>query len=115
GRGGPGDRQGYFTQRIDSEGTQHAQYFGSDFDDLPVAPVEAEGGGELHVPVELPGRSVTVKVWRARAGHVTLYLLDTDLAENDEHDRDIAHRLYGGERAPPPQPESRPRRAAVPA
>jgi len=91
-------RQGYFTQTIDSEGTQHAQYFDSDFDDLPVAPVEAEGGGELHVPVELPGRSVTVKVWRARAGHVTLYLLDTDLAENDEHDRDIAHRLYGGDR-----------------
>ena len=39
-----------------------------------------------------------VKVWQARVGHVTLYLLDTDLPENGERDRDIAHRLYGGDR-----------------
>jgi starch phosphorylase len=29
---------------------------------------------------------------------VTLYLLDTDLPENTERDRDIGHRLYGGDR-----------------
>jgi len=91
-------RQGYFHQAIDTEGTQHAEYFDSDFDDLPVAPVETAGGGELRVAVELPGRTVTAKVWQVRVGHVTLYLLDTDLAENPEHDRDIAHRLYGGDR-----------------
>ena len=39
-----------------------------------------------------------VKVWQAKVGHVTLYLLDTDLPENSERDRDIAHRLYGGDR-----------------
>ena len=27
-----------------------------------------------------------------------VYLLDTDLEENSAHDRDIAHRLYGGDR-----------------
>jgi starch phosphorylase len=37
-------------------------------------------------------------VWQARAGHVTLYLLDTDIEANGEPDRDIAHRLYGGDR-----------------
>jgi len=91
-------RQGYFIQRIDGEGSQHADYFDSDFDDLPVMPVAAADGSELHVPVELPGRTVAVKVWQARAGHVTLYLLDTDIEANGEHDRDIAHRLYGGDR-----------------
>jgi starch phosphorylase len=91
-------RQGYFIQRIDGEGSQHAEYFDSDFDDLPVAPVVGEDGRELHVPVELPGRTVEVKVWQARAGHVTLCLLDTDIEANGEHDRDIAHRLYGGDR-----------------
>jgi starch phosphorylase len=91
-------RQGYFIQRIDGEGSQHAEYFDSDFDDLPVAPVIGEDGRELHVPVELPGRTVEVKVWQARAAHVTLYLLDTDIEANGEHDRDIAHRLYGGDR-----------------
>ena len=45
------------------------------------------------------GRSIKVKVWRARVGHVRLYLLDTDLESNSDHDRDIGHRLYGGDRA----------------
>jgi starch phosphorylase len=91
-------RQGYFFQKIDTEGAQQAEYFDSDFDDLPVAPVEAAGGGELRVAVELPGRSVIAKVWQVRVGHMTLYLLDTELPENPEHDRDITHRLYGGDR-----------------
>jgi starch phosphorylase len=50
------------------------------------------------VELALPGRRLLVKVWQARVGHVTLYLLDTDLPENSERDRDIAHRLYGGDR-----------------
>jgi starch phosphorylase len=91
-------RQGYFFQTIDVEGSQHAQYFDSDFDDMPVAPVADEHGHDLRVPVELPGRTIMVKVWQARVGHVTLYLLDTNLEENGERDRDIAHRLYGGDR-----------------
>ncbi|MGC2166329.1 MAG: alpha-glucan family phosphorylase, partial [Gallionella sp.] len=32
-------------------------------------------------------------------GHITLYLLDTDLLSNSPHDRDITHRLYGGDKA----------------
>jgi starch phosphorylase len=91
-------RQGYFYQTIDLEGHQHAQYFDSDFDDLPITPVTDEHGQELRVPIELPGRTIKVKVWQARVGHVPLYLLDTDLDENGERDRDIAHRLYGGDR-----------------
>src|SRR3970040_943788 len=90
-------RQGYFHQTIDGDGNQQATYTDSDFEALPITPV-MRGGGELHVTVELPGRSVLVKVWQAGAGHVTLYLLDTDLEQNKPHDRDIAHRLYGGDR-----------------
>lgn len=48
--------------------------------------------------VELPGRSVAVKVWVVRAGHVWLTLLDTDIEENAAEDRDITHQLYGGDR-----------------
>lgn len=91
-------RQGYFHQTLDNDGNQHALYTDSDFDDLPVAPVIDRDGRELKVSVELPGRSVAVKVWQARVGHVTLYLLDTDLEENRPDDRDISHRLYGGDR-----------------
>jgi starch phosphorylase len=91
-------RQGYFLQTIDGEGTQQAIYRDTDFDDLPITPVLREDGSELHVKVEMPDRLVEVKVWLARVGHVTLYLLDTDLEANSVHDRDIAHRLYGGDR-----------------
>src|SRR6185312_4681248 len=91
-------RQGYFTQTIDAEGNQHANYADSNFAELPVELVRDDEGRELRVAVELPGRNVSVRVWRARAGHVTLCLLDTDVAENAEHDRLITYRLYGGDR-----------------
>ncbi len=95
-------RQGYFVQTIDADGRQRAEYHDSDFDDLPIQPVRREGGGQagadLAVEIQFPGRKVLAKVWQARVGHVTLYLLDTDLPENNERDRDIAHRLYGGDR-----------------
>ncbi len=92
-------RQGYFSQTIDAEGRQHAVHNDADFDDLPITPVTDDDGSEVRVTVEMLGRNVTVKVWQARIGHVLLYLLDTDLEENTVHDRDIAHRLYGGDRS----------------
>ena len=57
-----------------------------------------EDGSDLTIDIQFPGRKVIVKVWQAQVGHVTIYLLDTDLPENNERDRDIAHRLYGGDR-----------------
>jgi len=90
-------RQGYFVQTIDAEGRQRAEYSDSEFTDLPIEPVH-KAGRELTVELAFPGRKLTVKVWQARIGHVTLYLLDTDLPENSERDRAIAHRLYGGDR-----------------
>lgn len=91
-------RQGYFQQTIDNDGNQHPAYGDSDFDDLPVEPVFREDGSELIVHVDMPGRAVAIKVWKARIGHVWLYLLDTDIPANAASDRDITHRLYGGDR-----------------
>jgi starch phosphorylase len=91
-------RQGYFTQTIDRDGRQNAHYGDNDFDDMPITPLLCGEGQDVCVEVELPGRVVRVKVWKTQAGHGMLYLLDTDLPENSEHDRNIAHRLYGGDR-----------------
>ncbi len=91
-------RQGYFHQQIDAVGGQTPTYFDSDFDDLPVSPVVAPDGREMHIYVALPGRQVEVKLWEVRVGHVRLILLDTHLASNSAHDRDITHRLYGGDK-----------------
>jgi len=90
-------RQGYFTQTIDGHGNQIAHYTPTDFDHLPVEPARGADGRELRVRVRLPGREVAVRIWRAKAGHIDLFLLDTDLPENQEHDRAITYQLYGGD------------------
>ncbi|MDP3279564.1 MAG: alpha-glucan family phosphorylase, partial [Nitrosomonas sp.] len=91
-------RQGYFSQTIDSLGNQQVTYTISDFDDLPVTPVLHEDGSSVQIEVALPQRTLVAKVWQAKIGHVTLYLLDTDLPENSPQDRYITHNLYGGDR-----------------
>src|SRR5690348_16848579 len=91
-------RQGYFFQTIDNQGNQQVTYTDSDFEDLPVTTVLRDDGSEVRIHIELPSRTVQAKIWYAKIGHVKLYLLDTDLAENSADDRDITHQLYGGDR-----------------
>lgn len=91
-------RQGYFSQRIDNDGHQIATYTDSDFDDLPIHPAMRADGSEVRIVIDMPGRVVNAKVWEARIGHVRQFLLDTDLPENSDDDRDITHQLYGGDR-----------------
>jgi len=90
-------RQGYFTQTIDARGTQVVHYNPTQFADLPIAPALDVDKKEIHVQVEIQDRRVLLKVWQAKAGHITIYLLDSDLPENDESDRRITHQLYGGD------------------
>ncbi len=90
-------RQGYFTQTIDGRGDQVVHHRPVNFLDLPVEPALDGEGQEIRVKVWLPRRQVELKVWRARAGHITLYLLDSDLASNAEQDRSITYQLYGGD------------------
>jgi len=91
-------RQGYFTQTIDNQGNQVAHYHPTRFEDLPVSPARDAQGRELTVTVDIQGREVALRVWRARAGHIQLILLDSDLPQNSEHDRRITYQLYGGDR-----------------
>ncbi|MDP4027777.1 MAG: alpha-glucan family phosphorylase [Gallionella sp.] len=91
-------RQGYFHQTIDGEGNQIATNSDSHFEDLPIVPAKRADGSDTHISVNLPNRKLDIKIWQARIGHITLYLLDTDLESNNVHDRDITHRLYGGDK-----------------
>ena len=95
-------KQGYFTQTIDAHGHQIAMYIDNHTEDLPIRPAQlrnADGTTQnLQFDLDFPGRKVRVGVWEAKAGHIRLYLLDTDLPENQERDRGITHRLYGGDK-----------------
>ena len=91
-------RQGYFNQTIDEHGNQVSHYSPSDFNDLPLTQANDRNGKPLIIEIDFPGRKVYLRVWRAQVGHITLYLLDSDLQENQEHDRIITHQLYGGDK-----------------
>jgi starch phosphorylase len=61
-------------------------------------PTLTESGQHLTLDIEFPGRILKVRVWTAQAGHIKLYLLDTNMPGNSEADRAITHQLYGGDR-----------------
>ncbi|MDR2876437.1 MAG: alpha-glucan family phosphorylase, partial [Chromatiales bacterium] len=90
-------REGYFHQTIDGRGNQVAHYHHNDPADLPVSPALDANGQEVFVHVDLPGRRVELKVWKAKAGHITLYFLDSDQPANNDNDRRITYQLYGGD------------------
>lgn len=89
--------QGYFRQRIPSHGWQEAVYQQLDITKAPIRPVKQEDGRDLRVSVSLSGRPVYVKVWYIQVGRNPLYLLDTDVDENDPWDRELSARLYSGD------------------
>jgi starch phosphorylase len=89
--------RGYFIQSVDSDGVQHANYNETDPRDLPVEPARDAQGDWITVSVRIAGRDVLARLWVARVGRVSVYLLDTNCAENVPEDREITHRLYGGD------------------
>lgn len=89
-------RKGYFRQKLDSSGSQTAERVDHDFADHPVLPVKAADGRDLTVQVLVGQEPVTLKVWAAQIGRVTLYLLDADLEENRPETRELTSQLYGG-------------------
>ena len=89
--------QGYFTQTVDNDGNQHANYSERDPRDLPVEPARKPNGDWVQVVLRIAGREVRARLWKAQVGRIPVYLLDTNCPENAPSDRDITHRLYGGD------------------
>ncbi len=90
-------RYGYFTQTLSLDGQQIANYEPQNFEQLPIEPVLDENGQPMVLEVPYPGRIVYAHVWRVNVGRMKLYLLDTDFDKNSEFDRQITHKLYGGD------------------
>jgi len=102
---------GYFVQSLDDNGWQREKYRVQDFGTLPIRPVMAgetwhathaqgdagDGSGTpLKVSLDIAGRTVWARLWRAQVGRISLYLLDTALPENDPAAQRITNELYGG-------------------
>lgn len=90
-------RYGYFKQSLSLNGDQLSNYDPQKFTQMPIDPVRAANGDWLKIGVEFPNRTVYAKVWRLNVGRIPLYLLDTDIDENQYEDRTLTYQLYGGD------------------
>jgi glycogen phosphorylase len=100
-------QQGYFRQEIDSNGAQIARYPFNDPDQLPIRPLRNASGEWLRLKLLLPGCTLWIRAWEAKAGCRRLYLMDTNDPANPPAMRTITGELYGG------GPEMRLRQEAV--
>ena len=89
--------QGYFRQRIPSHGWQEAVYQQLDMSQAPILPIADEQGDELKISVKIGDRLVWARVWQVNVGRNSLYLLDTDVDDNDPWNRELSARLYSGD------------------
>ncbi|HYK23524.1 MAG TPA: alpha-glucan family phosphorylase, partial [Candidatus Acidoferrum sp.] len=89
-------RHGYFRQQIDKDGVQAAINLNQNFYHLPIREALRSNGKPL-ISVPILDRQVFARLWELRVGRVSLYLLDTDIPENNAEDRLITAELYGGD------------------
>ncbi|MBW2367130.1 MAG: alpha-glucan family phosphorylase [Deltaproteobacteria bacterium] len=90
-------REGYFKQFLNQDGWQQESYPETELFHLPVRRAKDVNGEELKVSVEGPDGPIHATVWELRVGRIPLFLLDTNVKENDESTRNITARLYEGD------------------
>jgi phosphorylase/glycogen(starch) synthase len=90
-------RYGYFKQLMSVAGEQMSVSEQQVFSKTPALPVFDENGEFKKIRIVLPGRNLIARIWQVNVGRVKLYLLDTDIDENQENDRSVTHQLYGGD------------------
>ena len=89
--------QGYFRQSLDAEGWQQESYLNTDMEILPIERMSGRDGQPLKIAIETATGVLRARVWRVEVGRTTLLLLDSNLPENSESDRELTARLYGGD------------------
>src|SRR5436190_9427243 len=90
-------REGYFQQAFDSNNWQTEYYTLLNPKNLPIEPVLNEKGEPVVCQVDIAMNQVAFHAWRVNVGRATVYLLDTNRAENEQHFRDLTLRVYGGD------------------
>ena len=90
-------REGYFQQAISSENWQTEYYTLLHPENIPIEPVLDAGGRPIVCMVEIGASEVHFRAWRVNVGRCPVYLLDTNLPQNEQHYRDLTLRVYGGD------------------
>ena len=89
---------GYFRQYLNQDGWQQDFYDINDFYNMPLIEEKKADGSNLELEIQLPGRSLFLKIWRLAVGRVSIYLMDSNIDKNNVEDRKLTGQLYGGSR-----------------
>ena len=90
-------REGYFQQLLSEDGWQQERYPSHDPAKLAITLIKDVSGHPLIVSVPIGGDTVAFQGWEVQVGRVKIYLLDTDLPQNDQKVRDLTAHVYGGD------------------
>ncbi|MFV2041575.1 MAG: alpha-glucan family phosphorylase, partial [Candidatus Hydrothermarchaeales archaeon] len=88
--------RGYLRQRISADGWQEDVDEPLDREAAPITKVYKDGK-RLIVKVPFVEPPIYVAVWEVMIGRIQLYLMDTDIEENDPWNRSISSHLYAGD------------------
>ena len=88
--------RGYFDQTLRLDGWQEDADETFDLSTMPLVRLRGAEGEPALTWVWSSGRKIHVGVWRMDVGRVPVYLLDSDLEENEPEDRELSHKLYQG-------------------
>src|SRR5262245_5190405 len=91
--------QGYFQQRITSEGRQEASYERFDYGAAPMEPVITRDSDGGLLALNLNRQGIDIEGWRERLGPLSIYLLPTAAEDNDSWHRELRARASGRDQA----------------
>ncbi len=89
-------QQGYFKQYLNADGFQQESYPVNDWYNMPVRQCKSENGETVKISLQMADALVTAQLWEVRIGRGSLFLLDTNIPDNNEEMRQITAALYGG-------------------
>ena len=91
-------QEGYFRQTLNHFGWQNEVYRHNNFYLMPLKTVKDSEGKQLIITIDYPDGPVHARAWKINVGTITMYMLDTNIQENNQQNRLITNQLYGGDR-----------------
>lgn len=86
--------EGYLHHELYSEGTALKSPMKRTPEELGFSEVVDENRKLIKVQIPMEGRKINISAWEKQIGTVRIFMLETDLPENDQSDRKITNRLY---------------------
>ncbi|MFP4385245.1 MAG: alpha-glucan family phosphorylase, partial [Spirochaetia bacterium] len=91
-------RQGYFQQYLNADGYQQESYPENDWYNMPVSLCKDKQGNPVTISLPIGTHQVSAQIWEVKVGRTSLYLLDTNIDQNEPEVRTITATLYGGDK-----------------